>query len=759
MRRKRIVSLLLVGFMMISLLLPVEVSAAHENTYVNTGNYRTDIIGVARTQIGYRETFDNRTKYGAWLGVDDLPWCASFISWCARQAGIPTSVIKNSSVASPGYSYFNLTRKDGREYTPVPGDLFFKRDFSHVGLVYQVVGEYIYTIEGNTNYLGAEDGLYVMVHKRKISDCYFGTYKNSNAATPEAPVVRTAKSTYSSGQTIQVTWDAVSGAQSYDVVIYEDSKKQIKTSVGSNTYYHFVSPKAGEYMISVTAYFAGGKTSYGETVVEVKQAPSLSVQYNINGGKVAYPHQYVVVGGEGVDFRSGPYTYTTKYGVIPVGTLLTASDIFENGTYIWAKVTYNGKTGWCLISKGFCERVGYDTMENGDIIQYPEGTPAETAWGAGSGEKKGLLDPQTANLTKENHTFAGWSAKQDGSGPVFRQDQTQLSAQQIDGSFADTDKNVKMYAIWRKTVKEVSVVTLPYKTNYVTDDVLDTTGLTLRAKYADGTEEVVSTGFTVTGFDASSEGEKTVTVAYYDAKTSFTVNVDQRMQYTIDDGAAVITGYKDNGGVVIIPNTLDGMPVKRIAPGAFADCSRITGLILTGNVTEIGDGAFSECSSLSVVNYTGTKEQWDAIRIGEGNEVLTSVTLVTGYKVVGDFTGDLLVDNNDVIALLKHSLAPNRFPISENADLNADGRVDNEDVILLLKHSLVPDRFPLAAAMMTATIEEPVEEPTQEPAEETTQEPAEESTQESTEEPAEEPTQESTEEPTGESGEDITEEV
>ena len=741
MRQKRMLCLLLAGLMLIAMVQPTKVYAAHENTYINTGNYRTDIIGVARTQVGYRETFDNETKYGRWLGTNEMPWCAAFVSWCARQAGIPSSVIRSSAVADPGYYWheiygFGVACMDGETYTPVPGDLFFERDFSHVGLVYQVVGEDFYTIEGNVNNVGYGEGTDVMVCKRKIAECYFGTYDNTSAAVPAAPVVTTAKKNYTSGQTIRVSWGALAGAESYDLVIYKDSMKYLTANTGTDTSFDFKSPQTGEYLISVSAKYADGKIGYGQTVVEVKQVPSLRVQYNINGGKIAYPHQYVVVGGEGVDFRAEPYTYTTKYGVIPVGTLLTASDIFENGTYIWAKVTYNGKTGWCLISKNFCDRVGYNTLENGDIIQFPTAVPAETVWGAGSGEKKGLLDPQTANLIKENHTFAGWSTVQDGSGPVFRQDQTQLSAQQIDGSFTNADKNVKMYAIWRKTVKEVSVVTLPYKTNYVTDDVLDTTGLTLRAKYADGTEEVVSTGFTVTGFDASSEGTKTVTVAYYDAKTEFTVNVDQRMQYTIVDGAAVITDYKDNGGVVIVPNALGGVPVKKIASGAFADCSQITGLILSGNVTEIGDGAFSGCSSLSVVNYTGAKEQWDAIRIGTGNEVLTTATLVTGYKVMGDFTDDLIVDNNDVIYLLKHSLVPDRFPVTANADLNTDGTVNNEDVILLLKHSLVPDRFPLTAAMVTATIEETIEE--------------------STEEPAEASTEEAIEEPNEELGEDIT---
>lgn len=38
------------------------VSADYENTYTNTGNQRADIIGVAKTQIGYTEGSNNNNK-------------------------------------------------------------------------------------------------------------------------------------------------------------------------------------------------------------------------------------------------------------------------------------------------------------------------------------------------------------------------------------------------------------------------------------------------------------------------------------------------------------------------------------------------------------------------------------------------------------------------------------------------------------------------------------------------------------------------
>ena len=215
------------------------------------------------------------------------------------------------------------------------------------------------------------------------------------------------------------------------------------------------------------------------------------------------------------------------------------------------------------------------------------------------------------------------------------------------------------------------------------------------------------------------------------------------MQYNVENGYAVITDYTDHSGVVIIPDALDGVPVKEIAPGAFADCGQITGITIPASVTRIGRGAFAGCGSLSAVNFTGTKAQWDAMEIEEDNQALTKAALTCKSQVLGDFTEDGVVDNNDVILLLKHSLAPNRFPITADGDLNMDGIVDNDDVILLLKHSLAPDRFPLPAAMGIAVTAEPDAETGTEIAEESAEEP----TEVSTEEPAEEPAQEPTEDP------------
>lgn len=174
---KKLVRSILTFLLIVALVLPLmptRASAAYENTYKNTGNMRNDIIGVALTQVGYREGSNNYTKYGKWYGSPNSPWCGMFVSWCAKQAGVPTSILKKTGIANP--KNFGLSYKSGSSYTPKKGDLFFKKSFTHVGFVYYTEGDYFYTIEGNTSTSGSE-GHSVMIRKRKISDFYFSSPK------------------------------------------------------------------------------------------------------------------------------------------------------------------------------------------------------------------------------------------------------------------------------------------------------------------------------------------------------------------------------------------------------------------------------------------------------------------------------------------------------------------------------------------------------------------------------------------------------
>ena len=87
-------------------------------------------------------------------------------------------------------------------------------------------------------------------------------------------------------------------------------------------------------------------------------------------------------------------------------------------------------------------------------------------------------------------------------------------------------------ATFTVTVKEVTLesVTLksrPAKTSYYVGDTLDTAGLTLTARYNDGSTEEVTGGFTCSPTTLNTAGTQTVKVTYYGKETSFTVTVSE----------------------------------------------------------------------------------------------------------------------------------------------------------------------------------------------------------------------------------------
>lgn len=133
-----------------------------------TGNYITDICNVALSQKDYHEGSSKTdlsgnstgkgdyTEYGNWYGLHTA-WCAMFISWCARQARIPTNIISNNIRASGSITRFGEKQYSFSSHIPQAGDFVYvdndsDPDADHVGLVYNVDKDYIYTIEGNTSY-------------------------------------------------------------------------------------------------------------------------------------------------------------------------------------------------------------------------------------------------------------------------------------------------------------------------------------------------------------------------------------------------------------------------------------------------------------------------------------------------------------------------------------------------------------------------------------------------------------------------------
>lgn len=136
-----------------------------------TGHLPTDVLAVARTQLGYREserncflyedgTIRGYTRYGAWYGSPYEDWCAMFVSFCLHYAGVENFPLGDDcniwaeEIQKTGAYH----RGDG--YIPKPGDLvFFNWDYGtgtdssldHVGLISEITADgVIVTIEGDS---------------------------------------------------------------------------------------------------------------------------------------------------------------------------------------------------------------------------------------------------------------------------------------------------------------------------------------------------------------------------------------------------------------------------------------------------------------------------------------------------------------------------------------------------------------------------------------------------------------------------------
>jgi hypothetical protein len=108
---------------------------------------------IALAEVGYIEQPVNVTKYGKDSGADGLPWCGSFVMWCATKIGLRIPSVVSTAAGAQKFKDRNKWSE-----TPERGYLAFM-DFpndgidriSHIGIVVDVKKNSIICVEGNTS--------------------------------------------------------------------------------------------------------------------------------------------------------------------------------------------------------------------------------------------------------------------------------------------------------------------------------------------------------------------------------------------------------------------------------------------------------------------------------------------------------------------------------------------------------------------------------------------------------------------------------
>lgn len=140
---------------------------------------REKIVQIAAAENGYKEdpATSNKTKFGAWYGINGQPWCAMFVSWVYDQAGHPLGKVDSPK----GYHYcpsaYNFWKANNRlTSSPQPGDIVLfdwtgdgKCDHTGIFVKWLQEGKTFQSWEGNTAVGDDSNGGVVMLRNRNKS--------------------------------------------------------------------------------------------------------------------------------------------------------------------------------------------------------------------------------------------------------------------------------------------------------------------------------------------------------------------------------------------------------------------------------------------------------------------------------------------------------------------------------------------------------------------------------------------------------------
>lgn len=247
-------------------------------TAVNlTGNQADDIVNVALSQEGYHEGSSNNdlsgtsassgsfTEYGYKMGSNPADWCAYFVSWCARRAGISSDIVKSFAGCteatvnfksgawnSAGVWHDGYILNHNTTYIPKKGDLIFydweenfyynspsdylAKGVNHVGIVWKdaTSPNTVCVIEGNTRSDNDKTCAYVakktVGSNRAMSEIvgYFSpAYTGASSGLGTVSITSPSNMQYVNPMKPgSVSWSAYSGAKTYSYTVLEVTYNQ-----------------------------------------------------------------------------------------------------------------------------------------------------------------------------------------------------------------------------------------------------------------------------------------------------------------------------------------------------------------------------------------------------------------------------------------------------------------------------------------------------------------------------------------------------
>lgn len=453
-----------------------------------TGDQITDIVNVAKSQVGYHEASysdysgtsngsGNITEYGRWYGRQGY-WCNVFASWCGYVAGIPTSIFPK--LTGVGVSYYSTLPSVGADCFSFSsgrnlqaGDLVFCCTCSggygcidHVGIVVDVNDDTIYTVEGNMSdqvlacEYPASTGYSSHLHAR-INYVARPCYENNVKTTPELSEATLVKT---SGNGIYALFDiGVNYEQAKALaekvgggIAKADTKKELeflsnlagKGELGKYYIGGCFSEEKGTCLAATEAGICESSEKSCKTgficefkidgVEPVNSAVLNGIKYEIFDTSLTYAQAQALAMSKG-----GKLARISEKNSKMLSILLKDSNEYfiasEGGET--ARVLLNNGTAVMQETKAVDEKFG-----TGFIVEYDEAEKCTVFYNSNGGEnapiEKVAEYGETVTVsqvvpTKKNKLFKGWSFGE--------------NSKKADVNIGDTfkvDKDITLYAVW-----------------------------------------------------------------------------------------------------------------------------------------------------------------------------------------------------------------------------------------------------------------------------------------------------------------------
>ncbi len=239
---------------------------------------------------------------------------------------------------------------------------------------------------------------------------------------------------------------------------------------------------------------------------------------NNNGGETHPVGAYsadsykVNTNGYNLTMRSGAGSGYSKVTSVPDTTVLNITQVNSN----WGYTTYNGYSGWvCLDFTIYTPSITSISIHNAPYInRYFVGE---------------ALDETGMEITA---TYSNGSTKNITSGFTTSYDFSTAGTKTVTVTYSGKTTSFTVEVV-NPTIEDLEITSSATKTTYNVGDTIDTSGLTLKATYNNGSEKAITSGFT-TNYDFSTAGTKTVTVTYEGKSVMYNVSVLSKGSASID---------------------------------------------------------------------------------------------------------------------------------------------------------------------------------------------------------------------------------